>query len=101
MSEITTERYVRKPFEIDAVQVTRENIHDVAKWCDGDLHLVRPVDDDTAADFIKVNVNRPLNERQTKAFVGDWVLRMGTSFKVYTDHAFTKSFELAAVDALF
>jgi hypothetical protein len=86
---VQTTRYVRKPFYIDAVQVTDANINDVAKWCGGE---VRTADNST---FVKVRVHRPLNERQTQAFPGDWVLYAGTGFKVYTPKAFNKSFVLA------
>lgn len=84
---IKTEKYARKPFIIDAVQVTEENLEKVAEWCMGEV---------VQADgrrYVKVRVHRPLNERQTKAFVGDWVLYAGTGYKVYTDKAFLGSFE--------
>jgi hypothetical protein len=82
--------YVRKPFEVEAVEVTEENIEDVAKWCDG--KVLAEGDDETPKLFIKVRVARALNERQTKAFPGDWVLYAGTGYKVYTPKAFHKTF---------
>lgn len=84
MLEIT--KYLKRPFEVQAVQVTAENIYDVAKWCQGDLSS------NGADKFIKVRVIHAVNERQTQAFVGDWVLYAGTSYRVYTDKAFGKSF---------
>lgn len=88
---IVTEKYIRKAFEIDAVQVTEENFEEVAKWCDGDIRTEKHGRKDVR--YIQVRVNRPLNERQTKAFIGDWVLYAGTGYKVYTNKAFTSSFE--------
>jgi len=87
---IETNKFARKPFYVDAVQVTSENMAEVAEWCQGDV-----ITSDTPPNgtHIKVRVHRPLTERQTKAFVGDWVLYAGTGFKVYTDKAFEKSFE--------
>lgn len=86
MIESTT--YVRKPFEVEAVQVTEENIDEVREWCQGTtMEDSRP--------YIKVRVARALNERQTKAYPGDWVLYAGTGFKVYTDKAFHRTFEKA------
>lgn len=82
-----TVKYVRRPFEVDAVRVTDENFDNVAAWCDG------VVEDDGEKKFIKVRVAKALNERQTKAFVGDWVLYAGTGYKVYTAKAFNRSFE--------
>jgi hypothetical protein len=87
-----TEKYVRKPFYIDAVQVTEENIAEVATWCDGEL-LTSSGGEGAKDAYVKVRVHRPLNERQTKAFVGDWVLFAGTGYKVYTKKAFEASFE--------
>lgn len=84
---IETTKYVRKPFEVEAVQVTEENIEAVKDWCQGTLEQDnRP--------FIRIRVARVLNERQTKAYPGDWVLYAGTGFKVYTPKAFKKTFEL-------
>lgn len=80
-------KYVRKPFEVDAVQVTEGNIEEVKDWCQGTLQQ------DGNRQFIKVHVARALNERQTKAFPGDWVLYAGAGFKVYTNKAFHKTFE--------
>lgn len=81
-----TTKFTRKPFEVDAVQVTADNIEEVAKWCQGEVIT----EDDQPC--IKVRVLRALNDRQTKAFVGDWVLYAGTGYKVYIDKAFKKSF---------
>lgn len=83
-----TTQYVRKPFNIDAVQITSTNMEDVALWVDGSV-----LEDDAGKPYIKVDVKRPFNERQTRAYVGDWVLAAGTGYKVYNDKAFKKSFE--------
>lgn len=91
-SKLAVVKYARKPFYIDAVQVTEDNISDVAKWASADVRT----DNDTAAKkYIKVRVLRPLKERQTKAYVGDWVLYAGTGFKVYTTTAFASNFEIS------
>jgi len=94
---VTTTRYVRKTFYIEAIQVTADNISEVAEWCRGAVKLT---DDDKW--HIKLHVYRPLTLRQTMAFVGDWVLLAGSNFKIYTDKAFTKSFEkVSIVEPLF
>lgn len=81
--------YRRKTFFVTAVQVTEENMKDVADWCAGKVVH-------TASDkkFIKVDVKRALSPRQKQAFVGDWVLSNGKGFKVYTKSAFERNFEL-------
>lgn len=99
---IQPQKYVRKPFEVEAVEVTEANMADVAAWCGG------TIDTDPEAPrgkvdqkFIKVQVKKPLSERQTRAYSGDWVLLALTNdrdagpagFKVYTPKAFTSSFQ--------
>lgn len=84
---LETTQYIRKPFSIDAVQVTDDNIKEVAKWVDSEVRT------DSQGQYVKVRVHRPLNDRQTKAYVGDWVLYAGTGYKVYTPKAFAQSFE--------
>lgn len=89
-----TEKYVRKPFDVDAVQVTAENMEEVAKWCKGKIETT----EDTKLPFIRVDVPRVLTEKQTKAFVGDWVLYAGSGFKIYTNRAFKGVFVPAEKD---
>lgn len=83
-------KYARKPFFVDAVQVTDDNMDDVAHWCGGERRE-EAVNEDLV-QYIKVKVKRPLSAKQTKAYAGDWVLLAGTGFKVYTDSAFEKGF---------
>lgn len=89
MSRIKVGRFTRKPFSVDAILVTSGNIEDVAEWCKGEVL----VDDATGRQYIKVRVQRPLNDRQTMAFVGDWILYAGTGYKVYTSKAFAQVFD--------
>jgi len=86
---ISVVKAIRKPFEVDCVQVTTENMEEVAEWCMGNLNIT-----DKADKFIKVRVHSPLTERQTKAFAGDWVLYANKGYKVYTEKAFNNAFEL-------
>lgn len=99
---IKTEGYSRKPFHVDAIQVTAENMEEVAAWCGGKIRTSNRVirdDNNKVVDrkevsFIKVNVHRSLNERQTKGYVGDWILLSDGGVKVYTERAFERAFEL-------
>lgn len=97
---IHPEKYIRTPFEVEAVEVTLDNMLEVARWCNGSIET----DTEGALrghQFIKVRVKKPLNERQTRAYQGDWVLLAKTSnrdtgpagFKVYTPKAFATSFQ--------
>ena len=96
---LKTEKYTRKPFIIEAVQVTEDNMEEVAVWCRG---KVLTTNSQIAAGlhkdperYIQVEVQNPLNERQKRAFVNDWVLFANQGFKVYTPRAFERSFDLA------
>lgn len=89
---LETMKYVRKPFYIDAVQISAQNITEVARWVDGEVRS------DKHGQYVKVRVHHPMNDRQTKAYIGDWVLYAGTSYKVYTPKAFTNSFEQVSTE---
>lgn len=82
-----TAKYARKPFDVEAVQVTADNLEEIVKWCGGTL-----VENSENDLHIKVDVKNAMNDRQAMAFVGDWILLAGTSYKVYTDRAFKKNF---------
>ena len=86
-----TQKFIRKPFTIDAIRVTEDNLEQIAKWCGGEFH--GETRGKKEVRYIKVPVTNPLNERQTKAYVGDWVLHSKSSWKSYTNRAFEDSFE--------
>lgn len=89
---IKTSKFARKPFYVDAVQVTAENMKDVAKWCQGDVRTMDLFEGKAHLPYIKVRVHQPLTDRQTQAYVGDWILSARTGFKVYRNLAFEKNF---------
>jgi hypothetical protein len=90
---IDTEKYIKKPLIVDAVRVTPKNFNEIVEWCQGEV-----MSDDVTADstvvnqYIKIRVHNPKNPRQTKAFVGDWVLYTERGYKIYTNKAFRASF---------
>lgn len=87
---LAPQKFMRKPFFVEAIQVTTENMFAVAAWVKG------KVEEDPESygniSFIRAEVLRPLNDRQTKAFVGDWILHSDTGFKIYTASAFSRCF---------
>jgi hypothetical protein len=93
-----TQRYVRKPLFVDAVQVTEDNFLDIARWCFGEIlnNDDTPVAEgqgvEPSKQYIHVRVHNPKNPRQTKAFVGDWILYTERGYKVYTTKAFLANF---------
>lgn len=95
-------KYMRKPFFVEAVEVTAENIAEVAQWCHGSLRQSAGPGGRRPQKYIKVNVKRPLTPRQTMAYVGDWVVTASDQtirgFKVYTPRAFEQSFDAVVED---
>lgn len=83
---MNTQTYFRRAFSVEAVQVTDETFDEVAEWCVGEKHA------DPAGRYIKVQVHKPMSPRQTKAYIGDWLLKSDRGFKVYTDKAFKNGF---------
>jgi len=83
-----TNKFTRKSFDVDAVQVTEENFDEVAKWCQGEI----VPETENTKKHIKVRVIQVINDRQTQAYVGDWVLYSGRGYKIYTNNAFRRSF---------
>jgi hypothetical protein len=97
---VSTARYVRKPLYVEAVQVTAENFESVCQWCMGDLQNndgsdMQAMDDaDPKNQHIRIRVHNPQSQRQTKAFVGDWILYTERGYKIYTEKAFKENFDL-------
>jgi hypothetical protein len=91
--ELDTQRFVRKPLFVEAVRLTLENFDEVAKWCQGEINRDPTSDNPMETSYIRVRVHNPMNARQTKLFIGDWLLYTERGYKVYTNNAFRKSFE--------
>ena len=90
-SGLRTTRAARKPFYVDAVRVTAGNMPAIAEWCGGEIHATTP--EEGLKRYVKVPVERPSNDRQTKAYAGDWVLKANGTFKVYTNKAYLNGFD--------
>lgn len=83
---VETQKFQKQPLIVDAVRVTTENFREVAEWCQGEIIT------EVSGEYIHVRVHNPMNERQTKAFVGDWILYAGRGYKVYKDRSFKNTF---------
>ncbi len=79
----------RKAFAIKYVEVTEENFRAVADWCGG-------VAGGEGKDrFVRVIDKNAMNQRQTKAFLGDFMLwsEETRSYKAFSRKSFNKAFE--------
>lgn len=96
---VQTIKYVRKPLYVDAVQVTDENFEDIITWCQGDIGFIdgsdvtRDTEIDPEKQYIRIRVHNPQSPRQTKAFIGDWILYTEKGYKIYTEKAFSENFD--------
>jgi hypothetical protein len=93
---IVTQQYVRKPLYVDAVRVTAATFDEVVGWCQGEVKWEESVTTGTGKKYIHVRVHNPKNPRQTKAFIGDWILYTERGYKVYTAKAFHAAFDEVA-----
>jgi hypothetical protein len=80
----------------------KQNFVALANWCQGEIRAnesdelisydhsngINP-----EAHHIRIRVHNPKNIRQTKGFVGDWILYTDRGYKVYTQKAFKASFD--------
>jgi hypothetical protein len=89
---VTTTKFIRKPLYVSAVRVTASNFDEIVNWCQGEVQEDE-VPGKGTKKFIRVRVHNPKNPRQTKAFVGDWLLYTERGYKVYTNKAFHDSFD--------
>lgn len=76
--------FVRKPFTVEAVQITEENLEEVAALL-GEVR--RPKD---GSPYIKVTNWRVPNV--TRVFPGYWMTRMGDNIRCYSKKIFTDQF---------
>lgn len=93
---ITTAQYIRKPLHVAAVRITGSNFEEIAAWCQGEIQTEGAdytPGKGVGTQFIRVRVHHPKNPRQTKAFVGDWLLYTERGYKVYTNRAFHEAFD--------
>lgn len=77
--------FVRKPFTVEAVQVTPENIAEIAEFVG---ELATREEDGTV--YIKVNKKKIPNVFQV--FVGYWVTKMGSNIRCYSPKVFAQQF---------
>lgn len=97
---ISTREFVASAIKIDAVQVTNENIHDLAAWCHGDVKdysntLLDFPDQRLYIQFIATD--RQFRSRQALAFVDDWIFTHQKKFDTLQDKAFKEEFQPAVV----
>lgn len=96
---IETTTFQRKTFRVKAVQVTEENLDELAKWCGGAVRL-EPIGMDGFKPYVEVTTCRVPTARisrhvKDRAYVGDWITRLSdaNNFRVYRNKSFKVAFE--------
>jgi hypothetical protein len=93
------DRFARRSFDVIAIKITAENFDEVAEWCGGEIKSIDRVKGKPDTRYIKVNVERPQYHQNVRAYNGDWIVRGSeTSFKVYRDQQFQKTFRRSGID---
>ena len=90
-----TTQYTRKPFPVSAVQVTLQNIDQVAEWCHGSVELVntRMLGTETPLPVIKIQGQGDNRGKTFTAALGCYVVEQKGSFRVYKPAQFDASFD--------
>jgi hypothetical protein len=80
--EFTT--FIRRPFKVEAVEVTRENIEEIAK----DVGKIRHDDQDRPYIY----VDRRIVPNVYNVWPGYWMTKMGDNVRFYSKKAFRNQF---------
>lgn len=76
--------FVRKPFIVEAVEITEENIAEVAE------HVGKLKENEDGSHFI--SVNRLLFPSLYNVYPGFWMTKMGDNVRCYSKAVFKKQF---------
>jgi hypothetical protein len=91
------EKYDRKPFSVDAVQVRFDNIAEIAEWCKGEIitQKTKMLGVETDVPAIRVAGQGDNRGKYFVASLGCYVVELKGSFRVYKPAQFDASFEKA------
>lgn len=76
--------YIRKPFNVEAIQITEENLSEIAVLIGEESAL------DDGTRFIKIN--KKIVPHVFRAWDGWWVTKFGDDYHCYSDKLFKKQF---------
>lgn len=86
--------FTRRSFEVEAVQLTLNNIDEVAAWC-GATTEMRPTKMMKTEVLLPVINLKGVGNEHMKYFIGHlncWVVRMNKQFRIYKPEQFEKTF---------
>lgn len=97
------QKYSRKTFDVDAVQIMEENLADIALWCEGKLDV-----SDAADPVVIIETKDKTNKKPDRILqggVGDWILKIPTTGKnkfawaIYKAYAFQRAFDKSLAES--
>jgi hypothetical protein len=91
VEDIPFEHYVRKPFTVEAIQITDENIEELAPF-------IGALEKQENGRWVII-VDRKLIRNLDKVYSGYWLTKMGTTLRCYSQNAFAKHFVVDPTDA--
>jgi hypothetical protein len=91
------EKYDRKPFSVEAVQVHFENVNEIAVWCKGTVikQKTKMLGVDTEVPAIRVDGQGDNRGKSFIATLGCYVVCLKGSYRVYKPAQFESSFAKA------
>jgi hypothetical protein len=89
------ETHTRRPFDVNVVEVTPENVEQVAEWCGGTVAQgeYRHSKYKIQLPVVKVPGNGPHKGKSVDARIGYFVVEHNGSFRVYRPKQFEESFQ--------
>lgn len=93
-SNMQIETFVRRPFDVNAVQVTPQNAHEIAEWCNGKVGTsdYKLAGTKVSLDTVLVPGNGPNKGQMVEARIGSWVVEHLGNFRVYRKKQFEDTF---------
>lgn len=83
LSDLPLQSFVRRPFEVEAIQITVENIHELSE-------LIGEFCEDERGPYIQADREKvPTVE---KVVPGYWLTKMGPNIRCYSNKTFEKQF---------
>lgn len=82
--EIHFDNFTRRSFDVEAVQITEENIHELARF-------VGEVKSENGIEYIVLD--RRIVPTVSRAYIGWWVTRMNDNMRCYSNKTFHNQFE--------
>jgi hypothetical protein len=88
-------QFTRKPFFVSAVQVTLQNIDEVAAWCKGTIEYVsmRMLGTETPLPVIRIQGVGDNRGKEFTAFLGYYVVDHKGNFRVYKPAQLESTFD--------